>query len=191
MFVGRGEDFLSGLSLESLESRYFVERNAKAKVRLQVALLRKKGESQPFIAGVTGLPVTTVSSILWRFESRGIDGCYAIKQKGQPKKLGDRHRDRLKAVLSESPQKVKLPFVAWTTKLVQYFIQKKFKVSYTLRQVHNILVGLKFSLQKPRPEHIRANKALQKEFKKNSDEKLRLLQAQDLRSSFWTNQSSP
>jgi len=191
MFVGRGVDFLSGVSVERLESRHSSESNAKAKARLQVAVLRKKGEGQPFIARVTGLPMTTVSSILWRFEARGLDGCYAIKQTGQPRKMGDRQRKRLLDALSGSPENHGLPFVVWTTKLIRYFIEKRFKVSYTLRQVHNIVVGLGFSLQKPRPEHIKANKALQRAFKKNSDERLRDLQAQDMRSSFWTRQSSP
>ena len=191
MFVGRGAGFLAGVSVKRLELKYSVESDVKAKLRLQVALLRKRGESQPFISSVTGLPMTTVSSILWRFEMRGVEGCYAIKQMGQPRRLGDKQRSQLKAAGSDSPQKVKLPFVVWTTKLVQYFIQKKYKVSYTRRQVHNILVRFNFSLQKPRPEHIKANKVLQKGFKKNSDEKLRHLQAQDMRSSFWTNQYSP
>lgn len=190
MFVGRGEDFLLDVSLEELKARHKVETNAKAKLRLQVALLRRKGESQPFIASVTGLPVTTVSSILRRFESRGIEGCYAIKQKGQPRKLRAKQLVKLKKVLSEPPTEAGLPFTIWTTKLIQYFVEKSFRVVYTLRQIQNIAVGFKLSLQKPRPEHLKANKQLQREFKKNSDERLRSLLVQDMRSSFWTKQSS-
>jgi len=46
------------------------------------------------------------------------------------------------------------------------------------------------SIQKPRPEHIKANKKLQAEFKKNFDEELRNLFRQDMRSHFWMKASS-
>src|SRR3989344_4927328 len=130
MFVQKGKTFLSGVSLTRLEHLYAQEANAKAKIRLQCAVLRKKGESQPFIAEVTGLPVTTVSDILRRFEERGVKGSYAIKQQGQPRKLSPRQRAQLKKLLSGSPQKQGLPFVVWTTKLVQHIVHRKFGVSY-------------------------------------------------------------
>jgi len=41
-------------------------------------------------------------------------------------------------------------------------------------------------LQKQRPEHIRANKEIQRQFKKNFDEELENLIRTDMRSSFWT-----
>ena len=86
MYVQKGNDFLVDFSLRQIGEKYDEEKNVKAKIRLQCALLRKKGKSQPYISEATGLPITTISDILRRFEMRGIDGCHAIKQKGQPKK---------------------------------------------------------------------------------------------------------
>ena len=186
MFVSRGETFLSGMPLTRLEHLYAQEKQAKAKTRLQCAILRKKGESQPFIAEVTGLPVTTVSDILRRFEERGMKGCYAIKQQGQPRKLSPRQRAQLKKLLSGSPQKQGLPFVMWTTKLVQYIVHKKFGVSYVMMQIHRILKSLGFSLQKPRPRHLKANKRLQAQFKKKCGKDFDDAGHLDMRSSFWT-----
>ncbi len=186
MFVPQGETFLSGTSLTRLEHLYAQENQARAKARLQCAVLRKKGESQPFIAEVTGLPVTTVSGILRRFEERGVNGCYAIKQQGQPRKLSPNQRTQLKKILSGSPQKQGLPFVVWTTKLVQYIVHKKFGVSYVARQIQRILKSLGFSLQKPRPCHLKANKRLQAQFKKNCGQDFNDLGRLDMRSSFWT-----
>jgi transposase len=148
--------------------------------------LRKKGKSQPYISEVTGLPVTTISDILRRFDKRGINGCYAIKQSGQPKKLSAVQRVKLKKIILNSPLKVDLPFVIWTTKLVLYITNKMFKVEYTLRQIANILKGMGLTLQKARPEHIKTNKKLQAEFKKNFDEELKSLEKVDMRSYFWT-----
>lgn len=186
MYVKKGNNFLSALPITEVEERYRIEKNAKAKIRLQCALLRKKGESQPYISQVTGLPVTTISDILRRFEQRGIEGCYAIKQNGQPKKLSISQRVKLKKIILNSPEKAGLPFAIWTTKLVKYIMGKEFGVDYVLMQVHRILKSLGLSLQKARPEHLKANKKLQAEFKKNFDEKLKSLENVDMRSYFWT-----
>ena len=191
MFVKKGDAFLASVSLKPLEKAYEAETHAKAKLRLQCAILRKKGKSQPFIAEVTGKPVQTVSDILRRFEQRGIEGCHAIKQKGQVPKLRALQRLRLKQALSKSPERQGLPFVIWTTKLVRYFIEKKFGATYVLRHVRDLISSLGLSLQVPRPEHIRANKKLQARFKKNFDGELRNLCKQDMRSSFWMKASSP
>jgi len=186
MFVAKGNGFLPNLSLDVLEKKYIQEKNAKSKIRLQCAILRKKGKSQPYLSEVTGLPITTISGILRRFEKRGIEGCRAIKQKGQPKKLSLKERMKLKKILGKSPQEQGLPFVVWTIKLVKYFIRHKFKIDYVTMQVHRIIKELELSLQKPRPEHLKANKKLQAQFKKNFDEELRSLCRQDMRSPILT-----
>lgn len=191
MFVKKGDEFLVDVSLKELERLYSEERNAKAKIRLQCAILRKKGKSQPFIAEVTGKPVQTVSDILRRLNDRGVQGCYAIKQKGQPKKLSVIQRVKLKRIVSQNPEKQGLPFKIWTTKLVQYIIHKLFRIEYVKIQIHRLLKSLNLSLQKARPEHIKANKKLQAEFKKNFDDKLKSLGNADMRSYFWTKASLP
>src|SRR3989344_1928301 len=120
------------------------------------------------------------------FEKKGIIAKDAIKQSGQPKKLSAQDLKKLDKALSKKPIDSGLPFVVWTTKLVKYFIEKRFGVSYVLMQIHRILKKIKFSLQKQRPEHIRANKEIQRQFKKNFDEELENLLRTDMRSSFWT-----
>ena len=186
MYVKKGNDFLSSVSLTELEKKYQQESIAKAKIRLQCAVLRKKGKSIPFISSVVGKRESTVSDILRRFEKRGIDGCYAIKQKGQPVKLTPKERLRLKKALSKPPQEKGLPFVIWTTKLASYFIKHEFKKNIVPRHVQRIIQSFNMSIQKPRPEHIKANKRLQAKFKKNFDEELQSLFGQDMRSHSWT-----
>jgi len=190
MYVAKGNSFLSDFSLREIEVKYLQENNAKAKIRLQCAALRKKGKSIPFIADVVGKRESTISDILRRFEKRSITGCYAIKQKGQPLKLTIAERFKLKKALSKSPQDNGLPFVIWTTKLAKYFIKHKFRKELVVRQVHRIMSSFNMSIQKPRPEHIKANKKLQAEFKKNFGEELKNLFMQDMRSPFWTKASS-
>lgn len=186
MFVKKGASFLPGVNLGALEDRYESESHTKAKIRLQCAVLRKKGKSLPFISEVTGKPMQTVSGILRRFEKRGIKACHAIKQTGQPKHLSAKQFSKLKKIVSRSPQEFGLPVKIWTTKLVRYIIHKLFNVDYVLMQVHRLLKSMGLSLQKARPEHVKANKKLQRGFKKNFDEDLKPFVSVDLRSYFWT-----
>ena len=185
MFVKKGVDFLSRVSLKEIEKFYNGEKNAKAKIRLQCAILRKKGKTIEDISEVTRKPKTTISDILNRFERKGIQAKDAVKQKGQPKRLSAKDLKELDKALSKKPIDSGLPFVVWTTKLVKYFIEKRFGVSYVLMQIHRILKKIEFSMQKQRPEHIKANKEIQQQFKKNFDEELRNLIRLDMRSSFW------
>ena len=127
MYVAKGNTFLSDFPLREIETKYLQEDNAKAKIRLQCAVLRKRGKSIPFIADVVGKRESTISDILRRFEKRSITGCYAIKQKGQPLKLSMSERLKFKKALSKSPQDSGLPFVIWTTKLAKYFIKPFFE----------------------------------------------------------------
>ena len=191
MYVAKGNQFLQNISLAELEKKYNNETNAKAKIRLQCAVLRKKSNSIPFISSVVGKRESTISDILRRFAKRGITGCYAIKQKGQPPKLKSAERLKLRKALNKSPQEQGLPFVIWTTKLVAYFIKHNFRKEIVGRHVQRIIKSFDMSIQKQRPEHIKANKKLQARFKKNFDEELRNLCKQDMRSAFWMKASSP
>lgn len=184
------KSFLTGVSLDTLMDLYKKELHPKAKIRLQCAILRKKDKTEVEISEVTNMPIQTVSDTLRRFEDRGLQGRYSIKQKGQPQKLNKRQRVQLRKILEKSPTDQNLPFVVWTSKLVRYIIKKKFKVGYVLRQIYNLMKSFGFSIQKPRPEHIKANKQLQSEFKKNFDGELENLLMQDMRSSFWMRVSS-
>ena len=191
MYVKKGTEFLQNVTLGKLENKYNQETNAKAKIRLQCAVLRKKGKAITFISNVVGKRESTVSDILRRFEKKGITGCYAVKQKGQPSKLSPLERLKLKRALSKSPQEQSLPFVIWTTKLIKYFIKHTFNKEIVGRQVQRIVKSFDMSIQKPRPEHIKTNKKLQAHFKKNFGEELRGLCKQDMRSPFWMKASLP
>ena len=178
--------FLPNISLKKFENLYHLETNAKSKIRLQCAILRKEGKTLEDISDVTKKPKSTISDILMRFDKKGIVAKDAIKQNGQPKKLSDSQCKKVKKMLEKKPIDNGFPFVVWTTKLVGYVIKKIFGVIYSLRQIRNLLKRLMFSLQKQRPEHIKANKELQRQFKKKFGEELKNLIQMDMRSSFWT-----
>jgi len=178
-------NFLPNVSIKTISNLYHSETNAKSKIRLQCAILRKEGKTLEEISEVTKKSKSTIGDILIRFNKKGLLAKDAVKQKGQPNKLSDSQSKKIKRMLEKKPSKQGFPFVVWTTKLVGYAIKKLFKVIYSLRQIRNLLKKFKFSLQKQRPEHIRANKEIQRQFKKNFDEELKNLILTDMRSSFW------
>ena len=86
-------------------------------------------------------------------------------------------------MLDQSPEKQGIPHTMWTTKLVQYIILKMFNIEFKVRQVRNIIKRIKFSLQTPRPEHIKANKQAQEKFKVELKKKFNITLNLDSRSS--------
>jgi transposase len=178
--------FLPNISLKNIEDLYHIEKNVKSKIRLQCAILRKEGKTLEEISDVTKKPKSTIGDILMRFDKIGLIAKDAIKQNGQPKKLSESQLKRVKRMVEKKPIEKGFPFTVWTTKIVAYAIKKMFGVTYSLRQIRNLLKKLMFTLQKQRPEHIKTNKEIQRQFKKNLNEELRYLIKMDMRSSFWT-----
>ena len=91
--------FLPNISLKKFENLYHLETNAKSKIRLQCAILRKEGKTLEDISDVTKKPKSTISDILMRFDKKGIVAKDAIKQNGQPKKLSDSQCKKIKKKL--------------------------------------------------------------------------------------------
>ena len=189
--VPRGDEFLPIYSKEELSQLYREEKNPKAKMRLLAALLRKEGLTYREITGRIKYPLMTVADWLRRMHEEGIHRRYSIKQSGRPHKMTEDQLHDLESVLVDSPQENGLPFAFWTTKLVQHYIEKKYGISYDSRQVRNLLYRMGMTCQKPRPQHLKASKKAQEEFKKKFQGELDPLLKMDSRSSFWTKASSP
>lgn len=188
--VPKGEEFLPLYAKKELTDLYKKEKDPKAKTRLLAAIHRKEGMTYQEISEKIKYPLMTVADWCCRMHEEGIKRRYSIKQSGRPKKLTDEQWNQLESVLSKSPQEQGLPFVFWTTKLVQYYIEQQYGISYRPRQVRNILHKMGMTCQKPRPQHLKASKKAQEEFKKKSQKESNLSLKMDSRSSFWTKASS-
>lgn len=77
-WIKKGEKFLPELSKAELTKLYQKEKNAKAKLRLLAAILRKEGMSLDFISEYIQISKTTVHDWLSRLESKGLDGLVDI-----------------------------------------------------------------------------------------------------------------
>ncbi len=189
-WLKKGDNFLIDISKAELKKLYKQEKNAKAKLRLLAALQRKEGKTLDSIAFSLEKPKMTISDWLRCLEKRGISGLYDIKQSGQPSRLTKNQLDKLNKILDESPEKQGLPFVIWTTKLVQYIIVKLFGVRYVLRNIWFLVKKLGYNLKVPRQENRKANKKAQEKFKKNLKQKYNIILNLDSRSSVLTKSTS-
>lgn len=185
-WIKKGEKFLPDCSREELMKLYQKEKNAKAKLRLLSAILRKEGKSLDYISQSIQIPKTTVHDWLSRLESNGLNGLVDVKQPGRPSWLSDEQKEELKKVLSRSPEGQGIPFKLWTTSLVQYIIYKLFNVKYKPRNVRKLVKKLGFALKVPRSRNKKASTKAQKEFKKKLKMKYDITLNLDSRSSFWT-----
>jgi len=165
MNIPSGDAFLPEYTREDLLRIYEKEKDPKAKIRLLAAIHRKKGLTFQKIGQIIEYAPTTLRRWLHRMHKEGIHRRYNKKKPGRPKKLTDEQLNQLRSVVMNSPQAVGLLFVMWTTKLVQDYILKTYNVSYSLRQVRNILHYMGFTCVKPRPRHRKASKKAQEEFK--------------------------
>lgn len=188
-YVKRGNTFMPKLSIKQLETMYKEEKNTKAKLRILCAIHRKENKTIMEISQMTRLPKSTISDYLRRLEDKNL--FHDIKNKGAIPKLANEQQKELISVLSDSPNKVNLPFVFWTTKLVQYYIKRQFKKEFTLYGVRKLLYRFGFTLQKPRQTHYKTNEEEQRKFKKTSDEELEDMLRKDTKSFFWMRAPSP
>jgi len=182
VWIKKRDRFLVNISLLELNKMYNSEKNAKAKLRLLAALKRKQGNTLEEISSSLQKPKTTIHDWLKRLEDNGVEKRYDIKQSGKPPKLTKQQLGELEKVLDDSPQKQGLPFVLWTTKLVQYIIIKLFDVKYELWNIWKIVQTLHFSLKVPRPENRNTNKKLQEKFKVELKKKFNITLNLDSRS---------
>ena len=186
IWLQKGDGFLPNISKEELKRLYRLEKNAKGKLRLLAAIQRREGKTLDDIASSLQKPKTTIHDWLQRLASKGIGNLYDLKQPGKHTMLTKAQEKELEKVLDQSPEKQGIPHTMWTTKLVQYIILKMFNIEFKVRQVRNIIKKIKFSLQTPRPENIKANKQAQEKFKVELKKKFNITLNSDSRSSVLT-----
>jgi len=185
-----GKDFLPNVTYEELKMQYLQENKAKAKLRLQACLLRKKGKTLQEIAQTLEHPLTTVGDWLRRIHEHGLHRAHSIKQNGRPAYLNRTQIEELKEFLSQSPEQHDLPYKVWTTQLLAYFIEQRYHVQFKLRRLEQLVHEMGFNFLKARPEHKKVNKKLQEAFKKKFTKSSSHTWKLDGRSYFLTRASS-
>lgn len=178
----KAKDFLPNYNIEELKDKIKKEKNKVARNRLKACILRKEGNTISQIVKIMRKPRTTIFDWISKIEKYGLERIYNKKQPGNKGKLSKEDYEELEKTIEESPEKVDIPFMFWTNKLVQYYINIRFKVSYGIRFVQEITKKLGFSLQKPRPKNPKSSIKKQEEFIENVKKKFQISLKEDSRS---------
>lgn len=184
----RGNEFLSYVSVQRLQTMYNREKNAKAKLRLLAAIRRKKGESIDDIAYALEKPRRTIHGWLHRFAQRRLNAVHDKKRGGRPSKLTKAQLKKLRRELLRGPAHV--PGRLWTTRHVHEHLKREYGITYHRSNVFRLLHKLGFSLQLPRQQHYKTDKVTQERFKKKHGESASSIVAADGQSRVWMNAQS-
>lgn len=92
---------------------------------------------------------------------------------GRPSKLTKEQFEKLKNVLQKKPQEKRFggQSMGWTTSMALKYIEEKFKVSYTQRNITKLLHKLGLSLITPRSQHSKDSKLARQAFKEDMEKK--------------------
>lgn len=137
--------------------------------RLHGVLLVAQGMRCPRVAQLLGDSLRTVQYWIRRFEEKGLAGLVDGERAGRPRRLTDKHLEKIASVLRQTPESVGMTGAIWDGKILSAFISKRYGVSLGVRRCQYMFKEFGFRLRKPRPLIARADVALQKKYKKNSE----------------------
>lgn len=152
--LGKGNDFLPGISLAELKNLYVNEKQAKAKQRLLCALHRKQGKSIDDIKSIMQMQRRTVHGCLKRFDENGISAKDDGKRSGRPPLLTEKQRKSLVKELEAGPPYNKSGL--WTTKKVRDLLKRKYGITFVSQHVWRVLTSMGFTMQRPRKRHYKS-----------------------------------
>lgn len=153
--LARGKDFLPDFSLNELKQKASAENDRQPRLRLLVALNRKEGKSIDRIANAVGLHRRAVHDILHRFEERGIAAAQSLPKSGRIPHLTKKQLQDLRKNFLSSPKECGFDEGFWNSRMIVYFVKKKYKVEYTREHMTRLMAKLGFSYKKPRPTNPR------------------------------------
>jgi transposase len=154
------------LSSDELEARYRQAKDPVERTHFQIVWLLSQGKSTRAISEHTGYSVTWILEIAHRYSDHGPDGL-GDKRKGNPGAtplLTKEQQQRLWQVLHEPSPDGGL----WTGQKVADWITKETGRKTDFRRGWEYLRKLGFTLQRPRPRHVKADQEAQEAFQKGA-----------------------
>ena len=114
-----------------------------------VIRMHLEGKKQHQIAQLLLISQSSVSRIIDYYKQNPNQVLQTKPALGASKRLSEQQLQQVKSWASKSPLEFGFEGQYWARARFQLLIKEKFGVSYQLRQVGNILKGLKITLQKP------------------------------------------
>lgn len=169
--VPSGNHFMKGTSINFLRKTCKTELNAKAKIRLKAAILRKQDMTYSQICTSLDIVLSTLSYWLNRMNQEGVKASHHRIHPGAKSFLSVNQLASLKKELILGPQKFRFNQHVWSTRMIIAHVQKRYHTQYTARGMTDLLHRIGFSSKKPRPFHHKsASKDEINRFKKTQKE---------------------
>jgi transposase len=134
--------------------------------RLHGVLLVAQGLSCPEVSRLLGDAPRTVEYWVRRFEEKGLGGLVEGERSGRPRRLSDKHLEKINSALRQPPESVGITSGLWDGKGLAAFIKKRYGVSLGVRQCQYMFKSFGFRRRKPRPLIARADPEVQEAYKK-------------------------
>lgn len=154
--LARGEEFLPRTSPAELKRRMTAENKAKPRLRLLIALHRKKGKSIDEISEACSVPRRTVHGTLKRFQKKGVEAARSVKQSGRPPRLTEAQLKDLRHRLLCLPSSSGFHEGFWNTRMVLALVKREYGVDYVHEHMTRLLDKIGFSYKKPRPTNAKS-----------------------------------
>lgn len=100
------------------------------------------------IAKTLQVSLESVRQWLKKFLIYGISSLITQPAPGRPSKLTEEQRAQLSEIIKQGPQATGFPGACWRTPMIQFIIEKNFKVSYSVKYLSELLKDMGFSYQK-------------------------------------------
>lgn len=126
--------------------------------RLIAAIAYKNGVTQTELAEWFDVERKTIYNWLRRFEERDLESAIRDENRpGRPRKITADQFDELSDVLHEPPREHGYDAPAWTTGLVQEYIQQQFGIKYSKPSCRRLMKEAGLSYQTPRQAAVRTD----------------------------------
>lgn len=180
---------MKGTSIDFLRNKCKNETNAKAKIRLKTAILRKQERTYSEICSSLDVLPSTLSYWLNRLDQEGVNASHHRTHPGRISFLNESQLMNLQNELMQDPQKFGFTQSMWSTKMVIKHVKKRYGFKYATRSMYDLLHRIGFSIKRPRITHYNsATKVEKKEFKKKQNHLSRDIQKKDIQRSVWMRQ---
>jgi len=152
---------------EELRSLYRSEKNAKLSQRIHGVYLASKGLTCPEIMAITAAARRTIQQWVHKYNQQSIAGLKDKPRPGTPTKLPRKKEIKLKKRIEAGPTKADGVSVL-NGPAIRRILEREFGVLYSRQGLYDLLHRLGYSCLCPRPQHEKADRQLQAEFKKTS-----------------------
>ncbi len=151
-------------SVEELRAYYRASGDAVERRRLQVVWFLAEGKSRGEVVKLTAYNRISICEVVKRYNTEGLVGLRDRRHEnpGCPPLLDESERAQLLRAIQANREEEGV----WSAIRIQRWIKENLDKEVYLQRAYELLDTLGFSLQSPRPQHAKADLALQDEFKK-------------------------